>query len=153
MNGPDDESLSEEEKTSNSEIDYNSMKIAELKVLLKEKALPISGTKAELIKRLQISITENLFKFIFSNDSGMRKMGLSMAEGLNTTESHRMIKTLAKWDPEHSGYAKLLMEELGIDDIWTEDDEYEIMDSLLENKPTDIMWFILDNALITGFGR
>ncbi|MEC8875603.1 MAG: SAP domain-containing protein [Candidatus Thermoplasmatota archaeon] len=29
------------------------MKVAELKVMLKEKKLPVSGTKAELIERLQ----------------------------------------------------------------------------------------------------
>ncbi len=34
-------------------IDYNSMKVAELKELLKERELPVSGTKAELIERLQ----------------------------------------------------------------------------------------------------
>ena len=34
-------------------VDYSSMKVAELKELLKEKDLPVSGTKAELIKRLQ----------------------------------------------------------------------------------------------------
>ena len=142
---PDDESLNGEENTVNGKIDYNSMKIAELKELLKERALPVSGTKAELIERFQNSISENLRKFIFSNDPGMRKMGLSMAKGLNTTESHGMIKTLAKWDPEHSGYAKLLMEELGIDDSWTEEEEAEIMTHMLKKKPTDIMWFILDN--------
>ncbi len=42
-----------EEKTSDDEIDYQSMKVAELKVMLKEKKLPVSGTKAELIERLQ----------------------------------------------------------------------------------------------------
>ena len=40
------------EKNNNS-VDYSSMKVAELKELLKEKDLPVSGTKAELIKRLQ----------------------------------------------------------------------------------------------------
>ena len=35
------------------EVDYSSMKVAELKELLKEKDLPVSGTKAELIERLQ----------------------------------------------------------------------------------------------------
>ena len=34
-------------------IDYSSMKVAELKELLKEKDLPVSGTKAELIERLE----------------------------------------------------------------------------------------------------
>ena len=42
-----------EEKTSDDEINYQSMKVAELKVMLKEKKLPVSGTKAELIERLQ----------------------------------------------------------------------------------------------------
>ena len=42
-----------EEKTADSEIDYNSMKVVELKKLLKERELPVSGTKAELIERLQ----------------------------------------------------------------------------------------------------
>ena len=42
-----------EEKSSDDEIDYQTMKVAELKVLLKEKELPVSGTKAELIERLQ----------------------------------------------------------------------------------------------------
>jgi len=35
------------------EVDFKAMKVAELKELLKEKKLPVSGTKAELIKRLQ----------------------------------------------------------------------------------------------------
>ncbi len=34
-------------------VDYSAMKVAELKELLKERELPVSGTKAELIKRLQ----------------------------------------------------------------------------------------------------
>ena len=34
-------------------VDYSSMKVAELKELLKEKNLPVSGTKSELIERLQ----------------------------------------------------------------------------------------------------
>ena len=34
-------------------IDYSSMKVTELKELLKEKDLPVSGTKAELIERLE----------------------------------------------------------------------------------------------------
>ena len=45
----DDESLTE----SDDKIDYSSMKVAELKELLKEKDLPVSGTKAELIERLE----------------------------------------------------------------------------------------------------
>ncbi len=36
-----------------SDVDYSSMKVAELKELLKEKELPVSGTKAELIERLK----------------------------------------------------------------------------------------------------
>jgi hypothetical protein len=42
-----------EERTADSEIDYNSMKVVELKKLLKEMELPVSGTKAVLIERLQ----------------------------------------------------------------------------------------------------
>ena len=38
---------------SDDKIDYSSMKVAELKELLKEKDLPVSGTKAELIERLE----------------------------------------------------------------------------------------------------
>ena len=34
-------------------VDYTLMKVAELKELLKEKNLPVSGTKSELIERLQ----------------------------------------------------------------------------------------------------
>ena len=45
----DDESPIE----SDDKIDYSSMKVAELKELLKEKDLPVSGTKAELIERLE----------------------------------------------------------------------------------------------------
>ena len=41
------------EETESEEVDYSSMKVAELKELLKEKDLPVSGTKAELIERLQ----------------------------------------------------------------------------------------------------
>ena len=40
------------EKNDNS-VDYSAMKVAELKELLKEKDLPVSGTKAELIERLE----------------------------------------------------------------------------------------------------
>ena len=43
----------EDAEESNNEVDYSSMKVAELKELLKEKNLPVSGTKAELIERLQ----------------------------------------------------------------------------------------------------
>ena len=35
------------------DVDYSAMKVAELKELLKEKDLPVSGTKAELIERLK----------------------------------------------------------------------------------------------------
>lgn len=45
-----EETSEENEKES---ADYSSMKVAELKELLKEKELPVSGTKTELIKRLQ----------------------------------------------------------------------------------------------------
>ena len=44
-----DEDNSEE----SSDVDYSTMKVAELKELLKEKDLPVSGTKAELIERLK----------------------------------------------------------------------------------------------------
>ena len=42
-----------DEKEETEEIDYTAMKVAELKELLKERELPVSGTKAELIERLQ----------------------------------------------------------------------------------------------------
>ena len=45
----DGESLIE----SDEKVDYSSLKVAELKQLLKEKDLPVSGTKAELIERLE----------------------------------------------------------------------------------------------------
>ena len=48
-----EDTKTKEEKTADSEIDYNSMKVVELKELLKERELPVSGTKAELIERLQ----------------------------------------------------------------------------------------------------
>ena len=41
------------EETESEDIDYSSMKVAELKELLKERDLPISGKKSELIERLQ----------------------------------------------------------------------------------------------------
>ena len=48
------ETNDEEATEENSEVvDYSSMKVAELKELLKEKNLPVSGTKSELIERLQ----------------------------------------------------------------------------------------------------
>ena len=46
---PDDES---EEQVSTDNIDYSSMTVAELKEILKEKGLPVSGKKADLIERL-----------------------------------------------------------------------------------------------------
>ena len=49
-NNDDDDEPSIE---SDDKIDYSSMKVAELKELLKEKDLPVSGTKAELIERLE----------------------------------------------------------------------------------------------------
>ena len=51
--GQDEESQSETEVEESEDIDYASMKVAELKELLKQKDLPVSGTKAELIERLQ----------------------------------------------------------------------------------------------------
>jgi len=54
-----EESVSEEVEAeeatekSNDDVDYSSMKVAELKEILKEKNLPVSGTKSELIERLQ----------------------------------------------------------------------------------------------------
>ena len=48
-----EDTKTKEEKTADDEIDYNSMKVVELKELLKERELPVSGTKAELIERLQ----------------------------------------------------------------------------------------------------
>ena len=49
---PEDEDIGAEE-TESEDIDYSSMKVAELKELLKERDLPISGKKSELIERLQ----------------------------------------------------------------------------------------------------
>ncbi|RZD35502.1 MAG: hypothetical protein CXT75_07850 [Methanobacteriota archaeon] len=49
----DETTIDNEEETKSEDIDYSSMKVAELKELLKEKDLPVSGTKAELIERLQ----------------------------------------------------------------------------------------------------
>ena len=42
-----------EEEIKDDSIDYSSMKVADLKELLKERELPVSGTKSELIERLQ----------------------------------------------------------------------------------------------------
>ena len=47
------EDTKKEEKATDDEIDYKSLKVAELRELLKERKLPVSGTKAELIERLQ----------------------------------------------------------------------------------------------------
>jgi len=47
------EEAATEEVEDTKDIDYSKMKVAELKELLKEKDLPVSGTKAELIERLQ----------------------------------------------------------------------------------------------------
>ena len=41
------------EEAASEETDYSKMSVAELKVLLKEKKLPVSGKKADLIERLQ----------------------------------------------------------------------------------------------------
>ena len=49
----EDEGDDESPIESDDKIDYSSMKVAELKELLKEKDLPVSGTKAELIERLE----------------------------------------------------------------------------------------------------
>tara|TARA_B110000263_G_scaffold3249_1_gene2744 strand:+ start:9025 stop:9861 length:837 start_codon:yes stop_codon:yes gene_type:complete len=49
----DDAAADNKEETKSEEIDYSTMKVAELKELLKKKDLPVSGTKAELIERLQ----------------------------------------------------------------------------------------------------
>ena len=53
-NVSDDKEIGDEEEVEESEeANYSSMKVAELKDLLKERDLPVSGTKAELIERLQ----------------------------------------------------------------------------------------------------
>ena len=41
------------EDTTSEEIDYSSMTVPELKDALKEKGLPVSGKKAELVERLE----------------------------------------------------------------------------------------------------
>ena len=46
------EEVNEPEQTDDG-VDYASMKVSELKELLKEKDLPVSGKKSELIERLQ----------------------------------------------------------------------------------------------------
>ena len=43
----------ETEETESEDADYSSMKVSELKELLKERDLPVSGKKSELIERLQ----------------------------------------------------------------------------------------------------
>ena len=48
--GTEKDNSTEENESS---VDYSAMKVVELKELLKEKDLPVSGTKAELIERLQ----------------------------------------------------------------------------------------------------
>ncbi|MBA40656.1 MAG: hypothetical protein CMB17_02060 [Euryarchaeota archaeon] len=48
----DDVIESEEESDSTESVDYSSMTVAELKEILKEKGLPVSGKKADLIERL-----------------------------------------------------------------------------------------------------
>tara|TARA_Y100000739_G_scaffold96461_1_gene82636 strand:- start:597 stop:1253 length:657 start_codon:yes stop_codon:yes gene_type:complete len=48
-----EEKASEGEEAASEETDYSKMSVAELKVLLKEKKLPVSGKKADLIDRLQ----------------------------------------------------------------------------------------------------
>ena len=50
---PDETTEDIVEETKSEDVDYSAMKVAELKELLKEKDLPVSGTKAELIERLQ----------------------------------------------------------------------------------------------------
>ena len=50
----DESEEDEDTQEDNSEdTDYSKMSVAELKELLKEKKLPVSGKKAELIERLQ----------------------------------------------------------------------------------------------------
>ena len=43
----------EEEETAAEDVDYSKMSVNELKEMLKEKGLPVSGKKAELIERLE----------------------------------------------------------------------------------------------------
>ena len=49
----DEENESNVAEDNSDEVDYSTMKVAELKELLKERDLPVSGTKAELIERLK----------------------------------------------------------------------------------------------------
>ncbi len=49
----EEETEVDEEEKETEKVDYSSMKVAELKELLKEKDLPVSGTKTELLERLQ----------------------------------------------------------------------------------------------------
>jgi len=49
----DEEEKTGDEETEEKENDYSSMTVAELKGVLKDKGLPVSGKKAELIERLE----------------------------------------------------------------------------------------------------
>jgi len=49
----EDDTTDDDSEAETKEVDFKSMKVTELKELLKEKDLPVSGTKAELIERLQ----------------------------------------------------------------------------------------------------
>ncbi|RZD33544.1 MAG: hypothetical protein CXT75_11535 [Methanobacteriota archaeon] len=49
----EDDTTDDNSEAETKEVDFKSMKVTELKELLKEKDLPVSGTKAELIERLQ----------------------------------------------------------------------------------------------------
>ena len=57
--GVDDEAIEEEAENAqeqdndDSEVDYSSLKVAELKELLKAAGKPVSGKKADLIARLE----------------------------------------------------------------------------------------------------
>ena len=48
----EDETNDSESEDSDEEIDYESMTVAELKVVLKEAGKPVSGKKADLISRI-----------------------------------------------------------------------------------------------------
>ena len=49
----DDEAEEVEEEATSEKVDYSSMTVPELKDVLKEKGLPVSGKKSELIERLE----------------------------------------------------------------------------------------------------